>query len=114
MAAYPNLEYGNLYNALTILIDVAPSIQYGQVGKSQQFSSIIRTSDIYLLLLLVFGKALLQCLCCILPFLDKDLIDNLPYLASSTISVLPASLHLDIVNSLCYYILPFTISMIDF
>lgn len=35
MAAYPNLEYGNLYNALTILIDVAPSIQYGQVGKKQ-------------------------------------------------------------------------------
>lgn len=32
MSAYPNLEYGNLYNALTILIDVAPCIQYGQIG----------------------------------------------------------------------------------
>lgn len=62
------------------------------------------------LLLSVFGKALLQCLCCILPFLDKDLIDNLPYLASSTISVLPPALYQDIVNALCYYILPFTIS----
>ncbi|KAL9895822.1 UNC-79 domain-containing protein isoform 6-T7 [Glossina fuscipes fuscipes] len=89
MSAYPNLEYGNLYNALTILIDVAPCIQYGQI---------------------VFGKALLQCLCCILPFLDKDLIDNLPYLASSTISVLPPALYQDIVNALCYYILPFTIT----
>ncbi|KAM7364575.1 UNC-79 domain-containing protein isoform 2-T2 [Cochliomyia hominivorax] len=89
MSAYPNLEYGNLYNALTMLIDVAPCIQYGQI---------------------VFGKALLQCLCCILPFLDKDLIDNLPYLASSTISVLPPALHQDIVNALCYYILPFTIT----
>ncbi|XP_017847938.1 protein unc-79 homolog isoform X12 [Drosophila busckii] len=89
MSAYPNLEYGNLYNALTMLIDVAPCIQYGQI---------------------VFGKALLQCLCCILPFLDKDLIDNLPYLVSSTISVLPPALHQDIVNALCYYILPFTIT----
>lgn len=61
--------------------------------------------------LTVFGKALLQCLSCILPFLDKDLIDNLPYLVSSTISVLPPALHQDIVNALCYYILPFTISM---
>ncbi|XP_052835332.1 protein unc-79 homolog isoform X5 [Drosophila gunungcola] len=89
MSAYPNLEYGNLYNALTMLIDVAPCIQYGQI---------------------VFGKALLQCLSCILPFLDKDLIDNLPYLVSSTISVLPPALHQDIVNALCYYILPFTIT----
>lgn len=117
MAAYPNLEYGNLYNALTILIDVAPSIQYGQVGKLSHHDAHNIEEDqhnilhhLYLYFLIVFGKALLQCLCCILPFLDKDLIDNLPYLASSTISVLPASLHLDIVNALCYYILPFTIS----
>ncbi|XP_039151763.1 protein unc-79 homolog isoform X2 [Drosophila simulans] len=89
MSAYPNLEYGNLYNALTMLIDVAPCIQYGQI---------------------VFGKALLQCLSCILPFLDKDLIDNLPYLVSSTISVLPPALHQCIINALCYYILPFTIT----
>lgn len=34
MSAYPNLEYGNLYNALTMLIDVAPCIQYGQIGES--------------------------------------------------------------------------------
>lgn len=57
-----------------------------------------------------FGKAVLQCFGCILPFLDKDLIDNLPYLCASAISVLPPALHQDIVNSLCYYILPFTIS----
>lgn len=89
MASYPNLEYQNLYNALTMLLDVASNIQNG---------------------LSLFGKALLQCLGCILPFLDKDLIDNLPYLTASSISVLPASLHQDIINYLCYYILPFTIS----
>lgn len=61
-------------------------------------------------LLQVFGKAVLQCLGCILPFLDKDLIDNIPYLVASSISVLPPSLHQDIINSLCFFILPFTIT----
>ncbi|KAL1492637.1 hypothetical protein ABEB36_010867 [Hypothenemus hampei] len=45
-----------------------------------------------------------------LPFLDSDLIDNLPYLTASSIAVLPPSLHQDIINTLCYYILPFTIA----
>lgn len=89
MSSYPNLEYQNLYNALTMLLDVASNIQSG---------------------LHLFGKAFLQCLGCILPFLDRDLIDNLPYLTASSISVLPPSLHQDIINYLCYYILPFTIS----
>lgn len=57
-----------------------------------------------------FGQALLQCLACLLPFLDHDLIDNVPYLTASSISVLPSELHQDIVNYLCFYILPFTIS----
>lgn len=47
---------------------------------------------------------------CILPFLDRDLIDNLPYLCASLFSVLPSPLHQDIINYLCYYILPFTIT----
>ncbi|XP_058827146.1 protein unc-79 homolog isoform X10 [Topomyia yanbarensis] len=89
MSSYPNLEYQNLYNALTMLLDVASNIQNG---------------------LSLFGKAFLQSLGCILPFLDKDLIDNLPYLTASSISVLPPSLHQDIINYLCYYILPFTIT----
>lgn len=29
MSAYPNLEYGNLYNALAMLLDVAQNIQFG-------------------------------------------------------------------------------------
>jgi hypothetical protein len=89
MSCYPNLEYQNLYNAIAMLIDVASNIQYG---------------------IQAFGKAVLQCLGCLLPFLDRDLIDNLPYLTASCISVLPAALHQDVINSLCYFILPFTIS----
>lgn len=57
-----------------------------------------------------FGQALLQCIACLLPFLDHDLIDNVAYLTASSISVLPLELHQDIVNYLCFYILPFTIS----
>lgn len=32
MSAYPNLEYGNLYNALAMLLDVASNIQFGLNG----------------------------------------------------------------------------------
>lgn len=62
------------------------------------------------IILTAFGKAVLQCLGCILPFLDKDLIDNIPYLTASCICVLPPPLHQDVINTLCYYILPFTIT----
>lgn len=33
MSAYPNLEYGNLYNAIAMLIDVASNIQIGLNSK---------------------------------------------------------------------------------
>ncbi|XP_031336357.1 protein unc-79 homolog [Photinus pyralis] len=89
MGLYPSLDYKGLYNSLIPLIEVAPLMQYG---------------------LHAFGEAVLQCLGCLLPFLEHDFIDNLPYLTASTIAVLPSSLHQDIVNSLCFYILPFTIT----
>ncbi|KAK4872146.1 hypothetical protein RN001_016270 [Aquatica leii] len=89
MGLYPSLDYKGLYNSLIPLIEVAPLMQYG---------------------LHAFGEAVLQCLGCLLPFLEHDFIDNLPYLTASTIAVLPSSLHQDIVNSLCFYILPFIIT----
>lgn len=36
MSAYPNLEYGNLYNAIAMLLDVAPNIQFGLNGKNKR------------------------------------------------------------------------------
>ncbi|XP_068085270.1 protein unc-79 homolog [Anabrus simplex] len=89
MGLYPNLDYKGLYNTLVQLVDVAPLIQYG---------------------LHAFGQALLQCLGCLLSFLEQDMIDSLPYLTASTMAVLPNSLYQDVVNSLCFYILPFTIT----
>lgn len=57
-----------------------------------------------------FGEAVLQCLGCLLPFLEYDMIDNLPYLVAYCVAVFPPDLHQEILNLLCYYILPFTIS----
>lgn len=88
LSLFPSLDYKGLYNALLPLLEVAPLIQNG---------------------LDVFGQAVLQCLGCLLPFLDGDLINHLPYLTASSIAVLPPSLHQHIVNYLCLYILPFTI-----
>lgn len=57
-----------------------------------------------------FGQAILQCLGCLLPFLEYDMIDNLPYLVAYCVAVFPVALHQEILHLLCYYILPFTIS----
>lgn len=89
MGLFPILDYRGLYSALTLLVDVAPVIQYG---------------------LHAFGQALLQCIGCLLPFLEAEMIDTLPYLVASSMAVLPSSLHHEIVNLLCFYILPFTVT----
>ncbi|XP_073959637.1 protein unc-79 homolog, partial [Choristoneura fumiferana] len=89
MFLYPNLDYKGLFNAISQLVDSAPHLQYG---------------------IQAFGQAVLQCLGCLLPFLEYDMIDNLPYLVAYCVAVLPVSLHQDILHLLCYYILPFTIT----
>ncbi|XP_046972206.1 protein unc-79 homolog [Vanessa cardui] len=89
MGLYPNLDYKGLFNAISQLVDSAPHLQYG---------------------IQAFGQAVLQCLGCLLPFMEYDMIDNLPYLVAYCVAVFPATLHQEILNLLCYYILPFTIT----
>ncbi|CAK1545778.1 unnamed protein product [Leptosia nina] len=89
MGLYPNLDYKGLFNALSQLVDSAPHLQYG---------------------IQAFGQAVLQCLGCLMPFLEYDMIDNLPYLVAYCVAMFPANLHQDILHLLCYYILPFTIT----
>ncbi|CAH2242907.1 jg14477 [Pararge aegeria aegeria] len=89
MGLYPNLDYKGLFNAISQLVDSAPHLQYG---------------------IQAFGQAVLQCLGCLLPFLEYDMIDNLPYLVAYCVAVFPANLHQGILHLLCYYILPFTIT----
>ncbi|KAJ8665969.1 hypothetical protein QAD02_007631, partial [Eretmocerus hayati] len=55
------------------------------------------------------GLTSLKCLTCLLPFLEQDIIDSLPYVIANAITVLPTELYQDIVNHLCFYILPFTL-----
>ncbi|KAJ2954599.1 hypothetical protein O0L34_g2893 [Tuta absoluta] len=89
MTLYPNLDYKGLFNAISQLVDSAPHLQYG---------------------IQAFGQSVLQCLGCLLPFLEYDMIDNLPYLVAYCVAVFPVSLHQEILHLLCYYILPFTIT----
>nr|XP_018900718.1 PREDICTED: protein unc-79 homolog isoform X2 [Bemisia tabaci] len=91
MALFPSLDYKGLYNAVVQLIDVAPLVQFG---------------------LQAMGEATLHCLGCIMPFLERDQIDSLPYVTSLTMAVFPRALHQKIVNALCFYVLPFTIARI--
>lgn len=62
-----------------------------------------------IVLLSAMGEATLHCLGCIMPFLERDQIDSLPYVTSLTMAVFPRALHQKIVNALCFYVLPFTI-----
>ena len=129
MSSYPNLEYQNLYNAICMLVSshcrsfhkLFLNLMFHRSTSLQTFSMEFKVSFIIdenyklfihflLFLFTVFGKAILQCMGCILPFLDRDLIDNLPYLCASLFSVVPPPIHQEIINYLCYYILPFTIT----
>lgn len=58
---------------------------------------------------LAIGQALIQTLSCLIPFLEHDSLDTLPYLISSSIAVLPSTLHKDLLDFLCYNLLPITV-----
>ncbi|XP_023314621.1 protein unc-79 homolog [Trichogramma pretiosum] len=88
ISLFPNLDYRQLYGAVSQLIDVLPSVHIGNT---------------------VLGQALLQCLVCLLPFLDHDSIDTLAYTISSAIVVVDEDMHQEIINYLCFHIFPFTI-----
>uniref|UniRef100_A0ABD2W2B7 Uncharacterized protein n=1 Tax=Trichogramma kaykai TaxID=54128 RepID=A0ABD2W2B7_9HYME len=88
ISLFPNLDYRQLYGAVSQLIDVLPSVHTGNT---------------------VLGQALLQCLVCLLPFLDHDSIDTLAYTISSAIVVVDEDMHQEIINYLCFHIFPFTI-----
>ncbi|XP_037087840.1 protein unc-79 homolog [Pollicipes pollicipes] len=89
LALYPSLDYTGLHRALVQLFDIVPLLQYGVHG---------------------FGQSLLHTMSCLVPFLEHSLIDTLPYLVASSLATFPVSLHRDIVNTLCHYLLPFTLS----
>lgn len=60
----------------------------------------------------VLGQSLISTILCVMPFLEQDLIDNLPSLVASSIVHMPASLHGYIIQVLCYFLLPLTMGNI--
>lgn len=73
MALYPSLDYRGLYATLLNFIDLAQWIP---------------PSGLY-----DFGKAFLNTVSSLVPFLERDLIDTLPYWCCAMLPVLPSSLN---------------------
>ncbi|CAB4070119.1 UNC79 [Lepeophtheirus salmonis] len=67
MALFPNLDYKGLHTSLIQMLDLFPLLPSG---------------------LYDFGKGFLSCLCSLIPFLERELIDTLPYIVASTLTVM--------------------------
>jgi hypothetical protein len=51
----------------------------------------------------------LKVLGCLVPFLEHDLLDSLPYTVASTLAIFPPTLHKDTIDLLCSNMLPMTL-----
>ena len=91
MSLYPSLDYKGLYSAMLNFIDL---VQY------------VAPHGLY-----DFGKAFLITLCSLVPFLERELIDTLPYMSCAMITALPQSLNQDLIDVICWRLVPFTISI---
>lgn len=45
----------------------------------------------------------------LIPFLERDLLSSLPYIAASSLIAFPVEMHKEIMNYLIYHILPFAV-----
>lgn len=88
IALFPSLDYIGLFNVLVNLYDVVPTIQTGR----QQLA-----------------EALLHSLCCLVPFLPHDYMDTIPYIIATAFPNFPLAIHKDMIEKLCFNVLPFTI-----
>lgn len=105
---FPNLNYSGLYYALNNLIDVFHVVTSGQIGSSS-LSSLPPFVLINKKPLSALGHALLATLKCLYLFLERELIDQLPYNISCLLCVFPKELHQDLMYLLCEVLLPFTL-----
>ncbi|KAG0432728.1 hypothetical protein HPB47_020596 [Ixodes persulcatus] len=85
---FPSLDYKALYHAIVQLVDAVPIIQSGAHA---------------------LGHTILNTLACLVPFLEHEYMDTLPYIVASSMALFPNSLHKDIVDMLCNHLLPYTI-----
>ncbi|BFZ12415.1 hypothetical protein BsWGS_15454 [Bradybaena similaris] len=59
---------------------------------------------------LALGEAILNVLGWLVPFLEHDLLDTLPYTVASTLAIFPPTLHKDTIDLLCTSLLPMTLN----
>ncbi|XP_059155568.1 protein unc-79 homolog isoform X3 [Physella acuta] len=89
LSIFPTLNYSGLYQAVLSILDLVPIVQIGQ---------------------LALGEAVLNVLGWLVPFLEHDLLDSLPYTVASTLAIFPPTLHKDTIDLLCTSLLPMTLS----
>lgn len=89
LSLFPILDFKGLHHVVVQLLDIFPHIQQGSH---------------------VMGQSLLHLTVCLVPFLEHEYIDMLPYLVASTLTTFPDSLHQQIIDTLCNHLLPFTIA----
>lgn len=87
----PNFDYSGLYATLSQLVDILPLIPQSSNGIDQ------------------LGSNLLMLFKCLVPFLDQSNMETMPYLVTTLFMSMPQSLHKDILDTLCFNLLPFTI-----
>ena len=118
LSVFPNLNYSGLYESVMNIIDVVPMVQHGQAG---ELSNVLKINDMHVLFnvncsnfsnalyVLALGKAILNVIGCLVPFLEYDLLDTLPLTVAGTLAVFPRKLQKDIVDLLCTHLLPVTL-----
>ncbi len=57
------------------------------------------------------GESILNALGCLVPFLEYDILDTMPYTVASTLAVFPTSLQTETVQLLCTNLLPVTLGV---
>ncbi|XP_064117132.1 protein unc-79 homolog isoform X3 [Macrobrachium nipponense] len=92
LALFPNLDYSGLHQSIVSLVDIMSLIQYGT---------------------LALGQSVLHTLACLIVFLERNVIDTLPYLVASMMTSIPESLHQQLITTLCYHIFPVTVGAIS-
>ncbi|CAI9733136.1 QUALITY PROTEIN: unc-79 homolog [Octopus vulgaris] len=88
LSVFPNLNYSGLYEAVLNIIDIVPQL-------------LVKQHDL--------GEAISNVLGCLVPFLEHELLNALPYTVASTLAIFPPSLHKDTIDLLCSSLLPMTL-----
>lgn len=111
ISMFPSLDYRGLYKVIIQFFEVLPQFQSGMQGTNAYNSNFKLIIDYFNK---AVGQTILHTLGCLVPFLEHELMDSLPYIVASSIPVLPNSMHKDLLDLLCYNLLPFTIGNLLF